>query len=165
MRSLLQALILAPLLLPLGSCGLAPSSSAGGTVDQHGLASFDAREEVTEDFASWLVPAGMVPPVQSAPVRLERITTAVPWPRGLVVRGDELIVLARGRHRNAGGIDPRIEDFSGSLLAVDPEIAEPVVHGREAGEAVKRNARVFAGPSGPPFLLYDRSRGRRWTTT
>ena len=38
-------------------------------------------------------------------VLLERITTAVPWPRGLVARDGELVVLARGRHRNAGGLD------------------------------------------------------------
>ena len=32
------------------------------------------------------------------PVHLERISTAVPWPRGLAYVDGELIVLARGRH-------------------------------------------------------------------
>lgn len=88
-------------------------------------------------------------------VRLERVTTAVPWPRGLVVVDGELIVLARGRHRRAGGVDASIEDHSGSLFRVDTSVAEPVSAGGTAGPAVMDNAQVLVGPDPDVFHLYD----------
>ena len=68
-----------------------------------------------------------------AVVQLERISTAVPWPRGLVFTDGKLFALARGRHRRAGGPDPAIEDMAGALFTVDPSISEPVVIGVKAG--------------------------------
>ncbi|MCO5166349.1 MAG: hypothetical protein M9894_08295 [Planctomycetes bacterium] len=87
-------------------------------------------------------------------LRLERVTTAVPWPRGLAFLDDgRLVVLARGRHRRAGGPDPRIADRAGSLFLVDPEVAEPARG--PAGDAVAKNARLLAAPTAPPFRLWD----------
>ncbi|MFT5285404.1 MAG: hypothetical protein ACI8TQ_001568 [Planctomycetota bacterium] len=87
-------------------------------------------------------------------IRLERVSTGVPWPRGMVMVDGELVALARGRHRNAGGIAPGIPDNSGSLFRVDPTITEPVIRGRAAGEAVQANASIFVEPSDSTFLLY-----------
>ena len=92
-------------------------------------------------------------------VRLERITTAVPWPRGLVIVDGELIALARGRHRNSGGIDPEIQDHSGSLFRVDPGRFEEVVRGEAAGHDVRRNGELFAAPDPRVFRLYDPADG------
>ncbi|MFQ5748728.1 MAG: hypothetical protein ACE5H3_04635 [Planctomycetota bacterium] len=92
----------------------------------------------------------------SAP-RLERVTTAVPWPRGLVFYRGKLLVLARGRHRRAGGPDPGVEDMAGTVFEVDPVIREPVVPGRTPSQAVLHNAAVLARPAGPPFFLWDRA--------
>ncbi|HED66377.1 MAG TPA: hypothetical protein ENJ09_12590 [Planctomycetes bacterium] len=116
-----------------------------------------ARHEVVPDFRVFAGPARTTEDFEG--VRLERITTAVPWPRGLVVVGDRLIVLARGRHRNAGGIDPSIDDACGTLFEVDPEIFEPVLRGEAAGDEVRRNARVFAEPEDGPFRLFHASMG------
>jgi hypothetical protein len=107
---------------------------------------------------SLLTPHGDIVGSQAAEVRLERITTAVPWPRGLVFVDGELVVLARGRHRRAGGPDPSIEDLGGSLLRVDPSISEPVVKGSPAGPEVAGNAELLAAPTDPPFKLWDRSK-------
>lgn len=92
-------------------------------------------------------------------VRLERVTTAVPWPRGLVIVDGELIVLARGRHRNAGGIDPDIADHCGSLFRVDPDRFEPVIRGEAAGRDVRENGELFVEPDPAVFRLYDPSLG------
>jgi len=96
-------------------------------------------------------------PGGGASVRLERVTTAVPWPRGLVFYRGKLLVLARGRHRRAGGPDPRVEDMAGTVFEVDPAVREPVVPGRKPSDAVLHNAVVFARPSGAPFFLWDRA--------
>ncbi|MFQ5505603.1 MAG: hypothetical protein ACE5F1_12515 [Planctomycetota bacterium] len=88
-------------------------------------------------------------------ILLERVTAGVPWPRGLAWVDGRLLVLARGRHRRAGGIDPRIPDQCGTLLIVDPDVAEPVVAGKPASDKVRRNAKLLAPPQGPPFQLYD----------
>ncbi len=109
-------------------------------------------QERVEDFGA-LVPRAGTPRAHTA-VRLERVTTAVPWPRGLAWVDGELVVLARGRHRRAGGIDTAIADRSGSLFAVDPHIVEPVQPGRAAGAAVRKNARLLTAPQQNPFLLY-----------
>ena len=89
-------------------------------------------------------------------LKLERITSAVPWPRGLVFVDGKLVVLARGRHRRAGGCDPDVEDRAGCLFEVDPSIAEPVVPGGKAGPRVRANARVLAVAEGSPFHVWDR---------
>ena len=89
-------------------------------------------------------------------VRFERITTAVPWPRGLVYHEGQLYVLARGRHRRSGGCDPGIADQAGSLFQVDPAVCEPVVIGRPPSAPVLANARLLAEPEADPFYLWDK---------
>lgn len=91
------------------------------------------------------------------PVRLERVSQGVPWPRGIAVFEDggreRVVVLARGRHRRSGGVDPTVDDRAGTLFELDPDVAEPVVPGAAPGAAVVANARVLAGP--PPFNPWD----------
>jgi hypothetical protein len=87
---------------------------------------------------------------------LRRVTTAVPWPRGVVLHEGRLIVLARGVHRNAGGPNPAIQDMAGHLFEVDPTVFEPVVKGVPPGDAVRKNGKVFAAPTEPPFHLWNR---------
>ena len=116
---------------------------------------WDARGERVDDFAA-LVPKA--PVRREVPgVRLERITTAVPWPRGVEWVDGELVVLARGRHRNAGGVDASIPDTPGCLYRVDPGIAEPIVPGQRASLAVQSNATTLARAQDSPFHLYDGS--------
>jgi len=86
---------------------------------------------------------------------LERVTTAVPWGRGMTMVDGELIVLSRGRHRSNGGVDRNLVDHAGTLWRVDTSVSERVVPGEWAGHAVRHNAEVFARPSEPPFHLYD----------
>lgn len=94
-------------------------------------------------------------------VVLERVTTAVPWPRGLAPHPSEerIVVLARGRHRTAGGVSPDVLDHAGSLFLVDTDIVEPVVPGEGAGDAVAHNAERLTGPSQDPFFLFDPEAG------
>ena len=79
---------------------------------------------------------------------VERVTTAVPFPRGLSLADPDgdgremLYVLSRGRVRGAGGADPRLDDRAGTIWEVDPATGE---------------ASVFAEPTDPPFRLLDRS--------
>ena len=75
--------------------------------------------------------------------RIERVTTGVPFPRGVVVRGDELFVLSRGRVRDAGGTDVAIDDLAGTIwkLPLNARDAAPV---------------AIATPASPPFRLLDR---------
>lgn len=99
-------------------------------------------------------------PPASQPVvtieQVDRVTTAVPFPRGLVWRDGKLYVLARGRVREAGGADGAIDDQAGTIFEVDPEIAEPITH-KEVSQRVRGNGKVFATPTSPPFHLLDRS--------
>jgi hypothetical protein len=118
--------------------------------------SYPARQEQVPDFGA-LVPQHEVRTDCPWPVNLERITTAVPWGRGMAIVDDELIILSRGRHRGEGGVDPAIDDHAGTLWRVDRSISEPVIPGQWAGDAVRRNAAVFAQPTSPPFYLYDRT--------
>jgi hypothetical protein len=86
---------------------------------------------------------------------LQRVTTAAPFPRGLVMLDDQLYVLCRGRVRGAGGVSAEVEDQAGTIYVVDPDIGEPVT--RDAvGKAVRTNGRVFARPTDPPFKLWNR---------
>lgn len=93
---------------------------------------------------------------------VERVTTAVPFPRGLAVVDGTLHVLARGRVRGAGGVSAAVEDRAGTLFAVDPAIGEPV-DAPAIGEAVRTNARVVAEPTDPPFRLWDRAADPPWS--
>ncbi len=94
--------------------------------------------------------------LDQASVLLERVSTAVPWPRGLVFAEDRLVVLARGRHRRSGGVSADIQDQSGTLYEVDPSIAETVVPGGMGSSEVAGNGRVLAAPTAPPFFVWDR---------
>lgn len=102
----------------------------------------------------------------ASPLVLERVTTVVPFPRGLAVVGDRMFVLARGRVRGAGGVSAQVDDQAGTLFEVDPGISEPFRAG-EVGHAVRTNGAVFARPTSPPFNLWDRNASPperdRWT--
>jgi len=90
------------------------------------------------------------------PVELERVTTAVPWPRGVRYIDGQLYALARGVHRSAGGPQDEIDDMAGTIFVIDPTISEPADPDRPVGEAVRGNARVLAAPTSPPFYVWDR---------
>ena len=115
-----------------------------------------AHEEIVEDFGSYVAPTASH---TNPKVQLERITTGVPWPRGLVLSNGQLVALARGRHRNAGGIDPTIQDHCGALFVIDPNISEPVIRGEQAGVEVRTNAQLLIQPDPSIFNLYDPSKG------
>jgi hypothetical protein len=85
-----------------------------------------------------------------------RVSTAVPFPRGLVMKDEALYVLARGRVRESGGADGAIDDKAGTIYVIDPNVSEPVTSGT-VSQAVRGNASVFAEPTEPPFKLFDRS--------
>jgi hypothetical protein len=96
------------------------------------------------------------PQQQPGRFELERITTAVPYPRGLVFVDGKLCVLARGRSREFGGATGAIDDRAGTIFEVDPSVAEPAT-AAPASAAVRDNARVLAEPTSPPFVLFDRT--------
>jgi hypothetical protein len=70
-------------------------------------------------------PAVAHPPVTAD--RVHRVTTAVPFPRGLVMLDGELYVLCRGRVRESGGADGAIDDKAGTIFRVNPNVSEPIV--------------------------------------
>jgi hypothetical protein len=86
---------------------------------------------------------------------MERITTMVPFPRGLAMVDGDLYVLCRGRVRGAGGVSAEIDDQAGTIYRVDPEIAQPVSEAK-VSDAVRANGEVFARPTDPPFRLWKR---------
>jgi hypothetical protein len=92
--------------------------------------------------------------LQSAEV--ERVSTVVPFPRGLAKVGDDLIVLSRGRVRGAGGVTAEIEDRAGTIFRLDPKVSQPVDES-PVSDAVKNNGEPLALPTDPPFNLWDRS--------
>ena len=104
--------------------------------------------------------APVPPPIQQpAPVKnpfVERVTTAVPFPRGLQLVDGDLYVLARGRVRESGGVSGDIDDKAGTIYKVDPDIAEPLA-GDQISPKVRTNGQVFAAPTSPPFKLFDRT--------
>jgi hypothetical protein len=105
-----------------------------------------------------LVLAGAIPvgiAHAEASLHVERVTTKVYFPRGLVLKDGELYVLSRGRVREYGGASSAITDQAGTIYAVDPSIAQPI--GEPVSEAVANNARVVAAPTSPPFKLLDTS--------
>jgi hypothetical protein len=95
------------------------------------------------------------PPTPVTPDRLHRVTTAVPFPRGLVLIDGTLYVLARGRSREAGGADSTVDDRAGTIWAVDPAVTVPAA-GRADGRLLEK-ARLYAAPTEPPFRLLDRA--------
>jgi len=134
------------------------SCAATGSRARHADA-FPVRAESCFDFAPWV---DLESRERSQPsIVLERVTTAVPWPRGLALHPseDRIVVLARGRHRRSGGVAPDIVDQAGSLFLVDTSIVESVIPGEEAGERVAGNAERLTGPSSDPFFLYDPGAG------
>lgn len=90
---------------------------------------------------------------------LERVSTAVPWPRGIALLDDTgmLAIVARGRHRNYGGPAADVQDREATIYEVDPSVREPYVAGQPASERVAENARVLAEPDPGVVHLYDRS--------
>lgn len=133
--------------------------AAADRIDATGVR-WQPRAEQVPDFGSLVPRVAQDPPSPRGnpiPVRLERISTAVPWPRGLVFVDGELVVLARGRHRRAGGVDHSIDDSTGTLFRVDTRISEPVVPGELASAAVRDNATVLVRPDPRQFRLPDRS--------
>ncbi len=115
---------------------------------------YAARQEVVPDFGQF-VPAHTTNDRPKCEVTLERVTSAVPWGRGMTSVDGTLLVLSRGRHRGEGGIDRTINDHAGTLWVVDTSASEVVIPGGLAGEAVRSNATIFAQPTSPPFHLYD----------
>lgn len=105
----------------------------------------------------------VAPPMhhQSPPptLNLERISTAVPFPRGLALVDGELYALARGRVRGAGGVTRAVNDRAGTLFRINTNIAEPLTPGVAPGDPpppIRTNATVVAEPSAPPFYLWNR---------
>jgi len=88
--------------------------------------------------------------------QIERITAAVPWPRGVRYVGGKLYVLGRGVHRSAGGPQADIDDKAGYLFEIDPKVSEPARPDTPVGDAVRNNAKVLAGPTEPPFHIWNR---------
>ena len=85
---------------------------------------------------------------------VERVTTATPFPRGMVLHDGTLFVLSRGRVRGSGGVSAAVEDRAGTIWAVDPNVAGPATG--DVPEAVRTNAyrrrradRPAAAPVGP----------------
>lgn len=99
-------------------------------------------------------------------LKLERVTTVIPFPRGLSVIGEQMYVLARGRVRGAGGVSAAVNDRAGTIFQIDPTVSEPFVPG-EVGERIRGNGSLFAAPTDPPFRLWDRTstppEHDRWT--
>lgn len=95
----------------------------------------------------------VVPAVRAEQVR--RVSTAVPFPRGLQIVNGQLVVLARGRVRESGGVSAAVADRAGTIYTVNPDIGEPIT--AEVSEAVKSNGTILAEPTSPPFFLWDRT--------
>lgn len=126
------------------------------TCGSHALAqvTFKPKQEQVPDFGELIPEHTISESLPEQPV-LERVTTAVPWGRGMTIVDGEMIILSRGRHRGDGGVDQNLVDQAGTLWRVDTSVSEPVVPGQWAGEAVRNNATIFAKPTQPPFYLYN----------
>ncbi len=92
---------------------------------------------------------------------VERVTTVVPFPRGLEMIEDHLYVLGRGRVRGAGGVTADIDDKAGYLFPVNPDLAEPL--SGDVGHLIANDGEIFAEPSDPPFRLWNRDSAPPWT--
>lgn len=88
-------------------------------------------------------------------LQVERVSTRVYFPRGLAEIDEGIVALARGRVRGYGGAAADIADEAGTLYLLDPAVSqsldEPIT------DAVANNGAIFAEPTSPPFILYDRS--------
>lgn len=115
-----------------------------------GCSQFNQRQAVNETSK----PAVVVAPVTEKQV--SRVSTAVPFPRGLHLMDGKLYVLARGRVRESGGVDSAIDDRAGTIFAIDPNVSEPIAT-TEVSPAVRDNGVVFAEPTDPPFKLFNRA--------
>jgi hypothetical protein len=115
---------------------------------------YSPKQEQVPDFGA-LVPAHEVSDTLPwGEVVLERVTTAIPWGRGMATVDGHLFVLSRGRHRSEGGVDQSVVDRAGTLWRVDTSKIERVIPGEWAGQAVRNNVSVLAEPTSPPFYLY-----------
>jgi hypothetical protein len=92
---------------------------------------------------------------------LERVSTAVPFPRGLQLVEGQLYVLCRGRVREYGGVSAAVDDRAGTLFVVDPAVAEVFQPG-DPGPAVRVNGHAVAEPEPRVFKLWDRSASPPW---
>lgn len=92
----------------------------------------------------------------ATPLALDRVTTKVPFPRGLVLHKGTLYVLCRGRVRDYGGVTASINDQAGTLYQVDPAISEPATTD-PIGESVRDNGTIRAEPDSKVFRLWDRA--------
>ena len=88
--------------------------------------------------------------------QLQRVTTVVPFPRGIQPLGEDFVVLSRGRVRGSGGVSAEIEDRAGTLFLVNPDVRQSALE-PEVSEEVRENGRVLAEPTSPPFRLWNRS--------
>jgi len=96
-----------------------------------------------------------------AELKVERVSTKVPFPRGLQLVDGQLYVISRGRVRDYGGVSAEIDDRAGTLFRVNPSIAEPY-SAAEPSDAIRANGDVAAEPTSPPFRLWDRSSSPAW---
>lgn len=117
---------------------------------------YPARQEIVPDFGALIPVDPRAADQPAAEVALQRVTTGVPWARGLTMIDGDLIALSRGRHRGEGGPGQDLDDSAGTVWKIDVSVSEPVVPGRLAGDAVRRNAAAWIKPTTPPFFPYDR---------
>jgi hypothetical protein len=80
--------------------------------------------------------------IVTAEVQVETVTTHIPCPRGIVVEGEMMTVLSRGRVRRAGGVSADVNDLAGTLWTIDLKTGK---------------VETLAEPTDPPFRLWDRS--------
>jgi hypothetical protein len=99
---------------------------------------------------------GYAPPSKSPRLVIERITTAVPWPRGVRYVNGKLYGLARGMHRSAGGPTVTIQDQGGAIFEIDPNIYEVADPKKPVSDAVRNNGKLMAPPTSPPFHVWNR---------
>ncbi len=152
----LGSLLTSAVLWGCAASGEPVRTSYGSASDQ--AVAHAPKLEVVQDFGAF-VPAGQTPASQPEyrQVPFERVTSAVPWGRGIAWYDGDLIVLSRGRHRKDGGVSQELDDHAGTLWRVDLSATERVVPGQNASQSVQTNATAFAKPTSPPFFVYDRS--------
>ena len=85
---------------------------------------------------------------------IERVSTKVPFPRGLEIVDGQLYVLSRGRVRESGGASGSIDDRAGTIYRIDLSIAQPI--DEPLSDQVRENGEEFAAPTDPPFRLLRR---------
>lgn len=91
------------------------------------------------------------------PNRLQRLSTAVPWPRGITIIGKTAYVLARGVPRRPRGPHPFVFDRAGTIFAVNTTVwewVEPKKPDKPVSKRVRANGKVFASPDREVFKLW-----------